>query len=136
MPILVHQSHKDFKLFQVSNLQTTEGYPLFDCLHTFCSQSVALGHHGDCCLQVFMANKFSSPNFLTPIQPPMSINNLWAITHKLKTNLVEYYPAVFITFDCIFSNSLIIHEEKTKEITALKEVWICDPNYQKNSVKF
>ena len=30
-----------------------------------------------------------------------------------------------------FSNSLIIHEEKTKEITTVKEVWICDPNYHK-----
>ena len=28
-----------------------------------------------------------------------------------------------------FSNLLIIHEEKTKEITTVKEVWICDPNY-------
>ena len=25
------------------------------------------------------------------------------------------------------SNSLIIHEEKTKEITTVKEVWLCDP---------
>ena len=31
----------------------------------------------------------------------------------------------------IFSNSLIIHEEKTKEITAMKEGWIPDPNYHK-----
>ena len=30
-----------------------------------------------------------------------------------------------------FSNSLIIHEETTKEITTVKEVWICDPNYHK-----
>ena len=30
-----------------------------------------------------------------------------------------------------FSNSLIIYEEKTKEITTVKEVWICDPNYHK-----
>ena len=30
-----------------------------------------------------------------------------------------------------FSNSLIIHEEKTKEITTVKEAWICDPNYHK-----
>ena len=33
-----------------------------------------------------------------------------------------------------FSNSLtiiIIYEKKTKEITTMKEVWICDPNYQK-----
>ena len=27
--------------------------------------------------------------------------------------------------------SLIIHEEKTKEILAVKDVWICDPNYHK-----
>ena len=31
-----------------------------------------------------------------------------------------------------FSNSwIIIHEEKTKEITTMKEVWVCDPNYHK-----
>ena len=30
-----------------------------------------------------------------------------------------------------FLDSLIIHEEKTKEITTVKEVWICDPNYHK-----
>ena len=30
-----------------------------------------------------------------------------------------------------FSNELIIHEEKTKEITTVKEVWKCDPNYHK-----
>ena len=30
-----------------------------------------------------------------------------------------------------FSNSLIIHEEKTKEITTAKEVWKCDLNYHK-----
>ena len=30
-----------------------------------------------------------------------------------------------------FSNSSIIHEEKTKEITTVNEVWICDPNYHK-----
>ena len=34
-------------------------------------------------------------------------------------------------FQNLFSNSLIIHEEKTKEITTVKEVWICDPNYHK-----
>ena len=79
-----------------------------------------------------MANKFSSPNFITPIQPPMSTNNnLWTITHKLKTNLTEHYPAILIIFDYTFSNSLIIGEEKTKQITAVKEVWICDPNYHK-----
>ena len=30
-----------------------------------------------------------------------------------------------------FSNSLIICEEKTKEITAVREVWKCSLNYHK-----
>ena len=34
-------------------------------------------------------------------------------------------------FEEPFSNSLIIHEEKTKEITTVKEVWECDLNYHK-----
>ena len=34
------------------------------------------------------------------------------------------------------SHSLIIHTVKTKEITTVKEVWICDLNYYKNLVKF
>ena len=34
--------------------------------------------------------------------------------------------------DNFFSNSLIIiHEDKTKENTTMKEVRICDPNYHK-----
>ena len=40
-------------------------------------------------------------------------------------------PTLSSTFNRSFSNSLIIHEEKTKEITTVKEVWICDPNYHK-----
>ena len=35
-----------------------------------------------------------------------------------------------------FSNSLIIHEETTKEITTVKEVYICDPNYHKIRLTF
>ena len=34
-------------------------------------------------------------------------------------------------FEC-FSNSLIIHEDKTKDFTFVKEVWIYDPNYHKS----
>ena len=30
--------------------------------------------------------------------------------------------------DKMFSNSLIIHEEKTKEIVTVKGVWLCDPS--------
>ena len=30
-----------------------------------------------------------------------------------------------------FSNSLIIHQEKTKKITTVTVVWICVPNYHK-----
>ena len=37
---------------------------------------------------------------------------------------------LWVSYLC-FSNSLIIQEEKTKEITTVKEVWICDPNYHK-----
>ena len=29
----------------------------------------------------------------------------------------------------VFSNSLIIRQEKTKKITTVTVVWICDPNY-------
>jgi len=36
-----------------------------------------------------------------------------------------------LELETTFSNSLIIHKEKTKEITTVKEVWICDPNYHK-----
>ena len=34
-------------------------------------------------------------------------------------------------FNLHFANSLPIHEEKTKEITTVKEVGTCDPNYKK-----
>ena len=34
-------------------------------------------------------------------------------------------------FYLYFSNSLIIPDEKTKEITTVKEVWKCDLNYDK-----
>ena len=34
-------------------------------------------------------------------------------------------------FSLYFSNSLIIHDEKTKEINTVKEVWRCDLNYHK-----
>ena len=34
-------------------------------------------------------------------------------------------------YDLLFSNSLIIHQEKTKEITTVKEIWKCDLNYHK-----
>ena len=41
--------------------------------------------------------------------------------------LYIYIEMVF----CIFSKSLKTHEEKTKEITTMKKVWICDPSYHK-----
>ena len=34
-------------------------------------------------------------------------------------------------YDYHFSNSLIIHQEKTKKITTLTVVWICVPYYHK-----
>ena len=39
--------------------------------------------------------------------------------------------ATSLRWEITFSNSLIIHEEKTEEITTVKEVWICDPNHHK-----
>ena len=44
---------------------------------------------------------------------------------------VSLFPTKLELLNLFFSNSLIIHEEKTKEITTVKEVWICDPNYHK-----
>ena len=38
---------------------------------------------------------------------------------------------MFIFFEQYFSNLLIIHEEKTMEITPVKKVWKCDLNYHK-----
>ena len=41
----------------------------------------------------------------------------------------------FLKYKCVvqlkFSNSLIIHQAKTKEITTVEEVWKCDLNYHK-----
>ena len=48
---------------------------------------------------------------------------------QLISRKVLFRSEVFVT--ATFSNSLIIHEEKTKEITTVKEVWVCDPNYHK-----
>ena len=41
------------------------------------------------------------------------------------------FPPVRNIVDPHFSKSLIIHDGKTKEITTVKEVGICDPNYHK-----
>ena len=39
---------------------------------------------------------------------------------------------ILARFDLCFSNSFIIHAEETKEITTVKEAWICDLNYCRN----
>ena len=44
---------------------------------------------------------------------PMACHNSYTL--KTLMELLKY-----------FSNSLIIHEDKTKEISTVKEVWICD----------
>ena len=43
----------------------------------------------------------------------------------------QVHSSYFLFLHISFSNSLIIHAEKTKEITTVKEVWICDLNYHK-----
>ena len=64
----------------------------------------------------------------------------WTIWPRLFIILSVFLPSIHYSFlsSCWlfiihnrFSKSLIIHEEKTKEITTVKEVWICDPNYHK-----
>ena len=54
-------------------------------------------------------------------------------TEKRVENMT--HSRVFLTnfkvFDIVFSNSLIIHQEKTKKITTVTVVWICDPNNHK-----
>ena len=40
-----------------------------------------------------------------------------------------FLKKTFQVFHIKFSNSLIIHQEKTKKITTVTVVWICVPNY-------
>ena len=44
---------------------------------------------------------------------------------------MNWLQDIVMNDDGHFLDSLIIHEEKTKEITTVKEVWICDPNCHK-----
>ena len=53
------------------------------------------------------------------------------IGHRFQLSEAPWTILLVLVFSIYFSNSLIIHEEKTKEITTVKEVWICDPNYHK-----
>ena len=46
-------------------------------------------------------------------------------------NLFENHVIVGSGEIIFFSNSLIIHQEKTKKITTVTVVWICVPNYHK-----
>ena len=53
---------------------------------------------------------------------------VWYIANAL---ILVYSLSQFTWILNNFSNSLIIHKEKTKEIITEKEVWIRDPNYHK-----
>ena len=48
-----------------------------------------------------------------------------------KRGAARFFLNGFEVFGYLFSNSLIIHQEKTKKITTVTVVWICDPNYHK-----
>ena len=48
-----------------------------------------------------------------------------------RSALVIATKCSIICLSVTFSNSLIVHEEKTKEIITVKEIWICNPNYHK-----
>jgi hypothetical protein len=39
-----------------------------------------------------------------------------------------FYRITWILLDISFLNSILIHEDKTKKITTVEEVWICDLN--------
>ena len=56
---------------------------------------------------------------------------IWFAVNRQLIVIVELNSSDNCIVAITFSNSLIIHEEKTKEITTMKEVWICDPNYHK-----
>ena len=71
-------------------------------------------------------------NFSVPLFSPQSSS----VYIHFQTWFLESIP-VFrrsddeMIWSLLFLNSLIIHEEKTKEITTVKEVWKCDLNYYK-----
>ena len=44
---------------------------------------------------------------------------------------IYFFPFRQEDVELNFSNSLIIQREKTKKITTVTVVWICDPNYHK-----
>ena len=49
---------------------------------------------------------------------------------KLKIFRLRALLVYLVSLLC-FLEILIIHKEKTKEMTTVKEVWMCDPNYHK-----
>ena len=83
--------------------------------------------------------QFNGENYLqthgTAMGTKMAVSFANIFMAKIETTLIrqsETKPKEWRRYiHDIFSNSLIIHEEKTKEITTVKEVWICDPNYHK-----
>ena len=57
-----------------------------------------------------------------------SIKTICVLVWTKGQNCVEIYALMYTG---PFSNSLIIYEEKTKEITAVKEVCKCELSYDK-----
>jgi len=53
---------------------------------------------------------------------------VFSIHFSVYGNLMKHTSLHLIYY---FSNSLIIHEEETKEIITVKKVWVCHPNYHK-----
>ena len=52
----------------------------------------------------------------------------WIFIRNIRSTSQSWCCSVCATS---FSNSLIIHQEKSKKITMVTVVWICDPNYHK-----
>ena len=60
----------------------------------------------------------------------ISVTN-WGVCEEVHSMQMPILTIIRIILEWYFSNSLIIHEEKTKEITTVKEVWKSGLNYHK-----
>ena len=74
-------------------------------------------------LMTMMILMIASTNFESP--PPLHLSCFLYMLGQL-LSVMFYFQ---VSMEQTFSNSLTIHQEKTKKITAVTMVWICVPNY-------
>ena len=90
-----------------------------------CGFTAQLVEHRTGIAEVMGSNPFEGLNIFQASSFQLFKLEIYCDDHSL----LSFTTAVQYEFHIYFSNSLIIHKEKTKEITTAKEVWICDPNY-------